>query len=425
MKKIVLLIWTMTYTIHLHTQTQLDVQGSTISSDTVAKITSNYSGAANVVGLSVVSQSSENRGTGGHFHGGTTGLVGSSTTGTGIFGRSIEGTAITGASTHAAIEGLNFDTLGGFHIFNQSGGVVGFSTSNPGVYGESAKNVGVRGVSKQAPAIIGNAGEGGLTTTGHHAGVIGVSFSDPVGVSILQRVGVYGLSDSIGVLGTARKQEGIGVYGRTNVLQGRSVKGVAWGENSIGVIGIASAANSTGVWGDGTTGAFFRGSAGTAIQLGGATSIYSTTPGDDDAVIRSQKNQNHGDLFLVTNDEMAIHLDDDNNSEGHFKVFNGDADQLLNLDESGNLTITGTCTCADFEIESVNITSADTEGTPHRPNPTKSTGTYLRDISSSLPKYLDTNSVAIQELQDEIAILKQENIQIKSQLKELIQQLEK
>jgi len=155
------------------------------------------------------------------------------------------------------------------------------------------------------------------------------------------RFGVMGFSDdSIGVLGISSQ---FGVLGRVVSELGRAVKGKASGVNSIGVMGVANEANSTGVWGDGYTGGFFKGSDGTAIQLGGAKTNYSNpTEEDDDCVIRSQKNQTHGDFILVTNDEMAIRLDDDGNSTAHFKVFNGDSTQIFSLDESGNLTITGT-----------------------------------------------------------------------------------
>jgi hypothetical protein len=90
-----------------------------------------------------------------------------------------------------------------------------------------------------------------------------------------------------------------------------------------------------------STGAYFEGDGGIALELGGSNSVYGE--GTDDAVIRSQVDQAGGDLVLVSNDVIAFHLDDDNDTDGsELEVRNGANTRILILDESGNLTITGT-----------------------------------------------------------------------------------
>jgi hypothetical protein len=364
MKKVLLILPFLVLTVFIQAQRQLDIQGDPASIDTVATIKVNYSGTSNVVGLGVYSALPNNRGVGGFFYGGSQGIRGESTTGSGVSGLSYEGHGVSGTSTHTGVRGFSLDTFGGYSTFNVKGGVVGFSTSNPGVYGQStnnygvygqsshggvygfsSSNVGVRGQSNISTGVFGKSYVGtGVVGFSTSTGIVGISLTDTMHVFIspFERSGVLGYSeDTIGVLGISTHQNGSGIFGRTNVFKGRSVRGEALGNNSIGVMGVAQAANSTGVWGDGVTGAFFRGSGGTAIQLGGATSSYSTTSDPDDAIIRTQKNQAHGDLFLVTNDELSVRLDDDDNSTSYFKVFNGDSMQIFRLDESGNLTITG------------------------------------------------------------------------------------
>lgn len=364
MKKILLVLPCLILVYFIQAQTQLNIQGDPASIDTVATIKVNYSGTSNVVGLGVYSAPASHLGIGGFFYGGSQGIRGQSTTGTGVSGLSYEGRGVYGISTHTGVLGFSLEDLGGYTTFNVKGGVVGYSDSNPGVYGQSinnygvvgesiqggvygfsSSNVGVRGQSNISTGVFGKSYVGtGVVGFSTSTGIVGLSLTDTMHVFIspFERSGVLGYSeDTIGVLGISTKQNGSGVFGRTNVFKGRSVRGEAYGENSIGVMGVAQAINSTGIWGDGVTGAFFRGSGGTAIQLGGAASSYSTTSDPDDAIIRTQKNQAHGDLFLVTNDELSVRLDDDDNSTSYFKVFNGDGTQIFRLDESGTLTITG------------------------------------------------------------------------------------
>ncbi|NND31171.1 MAG: hypothetical protein HKN76_01180 [Saprospiraceae bacterium] len=405
---------------HLFSQSQLDIQGDPASPDTVAIIRANYSGASNTVGLKVHSAPEDYLGIGGVFYGGSNGMQGLSTTGAGVIGRSDEGTGVYGVSTHAGVLGFSLTELGGYHTFDQEGGVVGYSNFAPGVYGQSTDHFGIQGVNQTGPAIVGTAGNGGVNINGNLTGVIGMSLTDNLGFARTARIGVWGVSDSIGVLGHSIKSDGYGVLGTTSAFRGRSVKGVAYGSSSIGVMGIAQEANSTGVWGEGKTGGFFKGSDGTAIQLGGVASQYSTTAGADDAVIRSQKTQNHGDLFLVSNDEVAIHLDDDNNSEGHFKIFNGDTVQILSIDENGNLTVAGNCYCANSVASKDIGRSLDKE--------INRSGQSLSQEDRELdPEWFNSlkPTSLIKELLEKIAFLEAENKAFKNQMNNLTIQLAK
>ena len=401
-------------------QRQLDIQGVPSSPDTVASIRVNYTGSDNVVGLKVHASPASHLGIGGYFYGGSMGVRSETTSGTAVSALSTEGTGVYGVSTHTGVLGMNLDDLSGFIDLDAKGGVVGYSQSNSGVLGESVHASGLLGTSTFGPGIIGNTGNGFVNVTNNLTGVVGMSYTHALGHVITSRVGVYGLSDSVGVLGSSINQDGYGVLGVTHAFRGRAIKGRTTGANSIGVYGEAHGANSTAVWGEGVTGGFFRGSSGTAIQLGGVVSAYSVGSIADDAVLRSQKNQSHGDLFLVTNDEIAIHLDDDGNSEGHFKVFNGDTVQIFSLDEHGNLTISGNCYCANLIAGAVpdgktsngevvgSINHRDLDLLTHsRTLPNLSTGTNITDLLGAL------------------SALKQENEVMKQQINELYQRLQR
>lgn len=332
MKKLILPIIMVLLTFGLVAQRQLDIQGTAHSSDTVATIKVNYNGKQDVVGLGVISQPDSLFGIGGYFKGGLLGISGEGLISAGVFGKSRSGNGISGNSTSGY-------------------GVYGHSARSTGVQGESDTTYGVFGFGKRA-GIYGKStdGVGVLGNSDHLVGVWGTSLSSVIYSDEAFTAGIFGAGDTLGI------------YGTTYEFKGRALKGVARSTNSIGVMGIASLLNSTGIWGDGATGGFFRGSQGTAIQLGGAYSNYSNSEeGADDCVIRSQKNQIHGDFILVTNDEMAIRLDDDDNSTSHFKVFNGDSVQIFSLDEGGNLTIAGTYSPSSDINRKENIKAIDSQ----------------------------------------------------------------
>ena len=93
---------------------------------------------------------------------------------------------------------------------------------------------------------------------------------------------------------------------------------------------------------DDFTGAFIKGS-DVAIELGGANSSFGS--GSDDAVIRTQIDQPDGDLFLVSNDFITLHLNDDNNpDDSKFEIRNGANNTVATIDEAGNMVIAGNLT---------------------------------------------------------------------------------
>lgn len=90
------------------------------------------------------------------------------------------------------------------------------------------------------------------------------------------------------------------------------------------------------------TGAFIKGS-DVAIELGGANSSFGS--GSDDAVIRTQVDQPDGDLFLVSNDFITLHLNEDNNpDDSKFEIRNGANNTVATIDEAGNMVIAGNLT---------------------------------------------------------------------------------
>lgn len=136
--------------------------------------------------------------------------------------------------------------------------------------------------------------------------------------------GVRGLSTS-----------GFGVYGKSS--------------SDAGVYGISD--SHIGVWGNSTSslavygtssfgiGGQFYGGGGTAIELVGSDSPWGQ--GGDDCVIRADALDGGSDLILVANDVISFHMDADSNSTSKMLIYNGTNTEILNLDESGNHTITG------------------------------------------------------------------------------------
>ncbi|RMD64090.1 hypothetical protein D6833_04845 [Candidatus Parcubacteria bacterium] len=100
----------------------------------------------------------------------------------------------------------------------------------------------------------------------YFSGVIGDAFSDAYGVCGRSRtgIGVYGLSDGIGVKGASSNKQGIfghsnnkeGVYGESaGGISGYGVRGFCSGSNGTGVMGEANSGSSAyGIWGKSTGG---------------------------------------------------------------------------------------------------------------------------------------------------------------------------
>lgn len=79
-----------------------------------------------------------------------------------------------------------------------------------------------------------------------------------------------------------------------------------------------------------------------ALRVVGETGLEVTSPTNDDGNIYSDLNQSGSDLFLHSNDEIWLYLDDDNNDTSEFRVYSGDGANHCSITEAGNLNCTGT-----------------------------------------------------------------------------------
>ena len=61
----------------------------------------------------------------------------------------------------------------------------------------------------------------------------------------------------------------------------------------------------------------------------------------DDAIVRSNPGDIGGDIFLESNDAVVARIDKNNNGQGNFFVFDGDNNQLFQVDINGNVKVNG------------------------------------------------------------------------------------
>ena len=228
------------------------------------------------------------------------------------------------------------------------------SSNGAGVLGESTASTGfghgVRGVSDAANGrgVYGRA----TSNTGENYGVYGWSQSE-------DGRGVYGLANSstgftYGVYGESQST-GVGVYGTgpTGVFgQGESFGGrfnaddTGTGVYALGQTGVTGIAftGATGGYGgfftnhnDGEPALFATGSgsADKDLVLGGAT--------DDDGTLWSDPDDAGSDLFMYSNDEFWLYLDNNDDETGsEFRIINSSGTTVFSVDESGNVTSAGT-----------------------------------------------------------------------------------
>jgi hypothetical protein len=179
-----------------------------------------------------------------------------------------------------------------------------------------------------------------------------------------ERAGVVGAQDDgTGVLGVSSNgagakgvsEDGVGVSGESTFnagISGRSVHG--YGVSGVGSGGVYGFSNgSYGVVGVTSSlfGGFFlnvrAGGPGLRASGGGSASpdlvLGATSSGDDDGLIFSDGDYSTSDIGLHSNDRVWVDLDDDNNSSGSFfQIRNGADSEVFRVDESGNMTATGT-----------------------------------------------------------------------------------
>jgi hypothetical protein len=69
--------------------------------------------------------------------------------------------------------------------------------------------------------------------------------------------------------------------------------------------------------------------------------VLGTYGSGDDGRIYSQPDLTESDILLFSNDETHIHLDEDNNSDSTFTVYNGDNTSVFSVNEAGVVTFAG------------------------------------------------------------------------------------
>jgi hypothetical protein len=217
------------------------------------------------------------------------------------------------------------------------------------VYGRATsatgETTGVYGWSQSATGrgVVGLATQG----SGANYGVYGESQSS-------NGKGVYGFANSnsssaYGVHGESTG--GIGVYaeGPTAVFASGETFGIqaqgdalGTGVYSTGQSGVMGLSTSSGGYG----GAFFNHTNGEpAVLASGAgtadVDLMLGADADDDGTISSQADQASSDIFMYSNDEFWIYLDQNNNEAGFFQIFNGTGTAIFSVDEAGNVTSSG------------------------------------------------------------------------------------
>lgn len=191
--------------------------------------------------------------------------------------------------------------------------------------GEFAGPNGVIGAA--APAYNDGYGVTGLAQGTNGRGIFGYA-SSPSGYNY----GVYGQSASstgFGVYGDAAASTGstYGVYGRSYSEEGHGVHGYAAAitGTTYGVSG-----KSYSPYGAGGYFANTRDTEGIDLVVGGGAG--------DDGIIASEPDDPDSDLFLSSNDEVWIRLDQNDDEDGHFEIQNGTEDTVLRVDETGDVS---------------------------------------------------------------------------------------
>jgi hypothetical protein len=141
--------------------------------------------------------------------------------------------------------------------------------------------------------------------------------------------GVEGVSDNgLAVLGTSTN--GVGVWGQST--NGDGVSGRSGVSNKSGVYGYNSG-NGYGVFGRSVNGygGFFVGAENFDLGLGGAVGRINTDPNDP-----------HSLLYLSSNADIILKLDNDSGENSVLRVKNSGGNDVLTCDESGNLWAAGT-----------------------------------------------------------------------------------
>lgn len=238
------------------------------------------------------------------------------------------GAVISGAlSEDTTVTVVNTDTNGS--AVRGFSGTGGEEDIHPGgaYYYAAGEFVGTNGVIGAASADKTDGyGVAGLAQGIYGRGVYGAATSD-TGMNY----GVYGESSSWG---------GYGIYGRSTAITGTNsgVYGTSYSEEGHGIYGRAAAITGTnsGVYGRsnspyGTGGYFTNYADNSAADL-----IVGGDGGGDDGRIATDPRYTGSDLHLQSNDEVSVYLDQDDNENASFSVYNGTETTIFSVDEDGN-----------------------------------------------------------------------------------------
>ncbi len=106
--------------------------------------------------------------------------------------------------------------------------------------------------------------------------------------------------------------------------------------------------------------------------------LGASSGGNDNGVLASDLDDADSDLVLQSNDLIELQLDKDANTSSHFRIRNGSGNSILQLDEDGNLNITG-----NYE-SSLKVTQVD--------HPLDPSGKTLRHYSADSPEAINIYS---------------------------------
>jgi hypothetical protein len=163
--------------------------------------------------------------------------------------------------------------------------------------------------------------------------------------------GVLGTGAKYGTAGVSQAENGSGIFGRADGAYGRGVYGwahaitgtasggyfLSQSTSGRGVYGYASATSGT------TYGGYFANASSSGYGVyGDGESADVVLGGGDAGTIRSYPSGIHSDMYLYSNDEVEVHLDDNSDSTSSFSIFNGVKDRIFGVDESGNMSASGT-----------------------------------------------------------------------------------
>ncbi len=322
----------------------------------------------------------------------------SSVSGVGVFA---ESTALTGFSRGIDARSTSTSGFGVFALATAASG------ATSGVYGESASTdgTGIHGKGRKY-GVYGESDEG--IGTGVY-GEAGGNFSNGVaGIATSASGfthGVFGRSDSVegtGVFGANPSSTGatLGVRGQVDSPDGL-------GGSFSGGIGVSGLATSpTGF------GGYFTGPGTAVYARGGPVAaadliLAGTSGGDDNGNLYSDPAYPSSDLVLAANDDIALHLDENNDeTDGSFTISNGTNSVVFSVNESGTVQVSGTTVHtsdrnrkADFSDVNIEAILDGVAGLPmqtwrYRDDPIRHLGPMAQDFSAAFGLGQDDVTIA-------------------------------